>query len=63
MIARAVFSIAEVTTVVLGFQNTGSKNYNVTSIWGALTSPFQSRMFIQNVRASAVAYATHLADW
>ena len=33
-----------------GFQNNGAKLYNVTSVWGSLNSPFNSKMFIQNVR-------------
>jgi len=47
-IVNNVFAIGEVTTIVLGLQNTGSKLYNVTSIWGSLNSPFNSKMFIQN---------------
>ncbi len=48
-VVYAVFFLGEVSTIVVGFQNTGAKNINVTAIFGSLNSPFQYRMFIQNV--------------
>lgn len=42
------FPIGEISTVVVGIQNRGSKPINVTNVCGSLNSQFQFHVYIQN---------------
>lgn len=55
-LAYPVLSIGEIATIVVGIQNNGNANYNITAIFGSLNSPFNSKMFIQNVSRPFVFY-------